>query len=389
MLKPPLTRTPLIAASALLLGAAGWWLARNGGSPAGKRPHIVLGAEPVPAASPLWVAEQNGYFGDEGVDVEIREFDSGRTALFTLAEKGGLDMATAAQTPVVAKSFGRSDYAIVACMMSSDNDVKLLARRDRGVASAQDLKGKTIGITSGSSGHFFLSLFLNSHQLQMSDVTLRDLEPARLGDALIAGDVDAVATWEPHIHKARQALGDQAALLPSGNVYREDFYFIARKTFIRQEQEALRRFLKAIEKGQHFIHQHQAAAMDIVQRRLKIERKTLEATWNELQFGLTLDQSVLDALDDEARWALQNRLADAKQIPNYLDYLHTDALLSVKPEAVTVAGVGSGAASRAGDHAGAGSGSAPPPERPAAPGRSGAASRAGDHAPQHAEGSRP
>ena len=42
---------------------------------------IVIGAETVPHASPLWIAEHKGYFREEGLTVEIREFESGRTAL--------------------------------------------------------------------------------------------------------------------------------------------------------------------------------------------------------------------------------------------------------------------------------------------------------------------
>ena len=328
----------VVAGVALLLAGTAGWLARRESPPAGPRPRIVLGAEPVPPCSPLWVAEHNGYFRAEGVEVEIREFESGRTALFTMLDTGGLDLATAAQTPVVARSFGRHDYAIIANMMGSDQDVKVLARRDRGIQAAGDLAGKTIGVTSGSSGHFFLGLFLAYHHLQLADVTLCDLEPARLGDALVAGEVDAVATWEPHIFRARKALGARGLVLPSRNIYREDFYFIARKAFIQEQPEALRRFLRAIERGQQFIHENRAAARGIVERRLKLDVEMMEATWEGYLFSLTLDQSILAALEDEARWALENGLADATRIPNYLEFLHLDALLAVKPEAVMIAG---------------------------------------------------
>ncbi|MHB9026060.1 MAG: ABC transporter substrate-binding protein [Armatimonadota bacterium] len=329
----------LLIVLAMLLAASGWWLiAQRNSMPTRPVVRIVLGAETVPHASPVWIAEHQGYFKQEGVEVEIREFDSGRTALFTMVDQGGIDMATAAQTPVVAKSFGRNNYAIIANMMSSDKDVKLLARRDRGIREPRDLQGKRVGMTRGSSGHFFLGLFLAYHQLQLSDVNLRDLEATRLGDALVAGQVDAVATWEPHIYRARKALGDNAVLLPSSNIYREDFYFIARKAFIDQHPEALQRFLRAIEKGQQFIRRHRAEAKEIVQRRLQIDRDILDATWDEFQFSLSLDQSILMALEDEARWAMENKLTTATRAPNYLDYLYPDALLVVKPTAVTIAG---------------------------------------------------
>lgn len=331
-------RTGLIVLTMVMLAGVALWMARRPGPPTGPMDTIVLGAETIPFSAPVWVAEHNGYFREEGVEVEIRGFDSGRTALFTMVEQGGLDLVTAAQTPVISKSFGRSDYAIVAGMVYSDKDVKLLARRDRGITSPQDLKGKTVGITRGSSGHFFLGLFLAYHQLQLSDVRTVDLEPTRLGGALIEGQVDAVATWEPHIYRARKALGDKAALLPSSNIYREDFYFIARKEFISRHPVALERFLRAIEKAQQFIRKRRAETLDIVLRRLQMDSEVLRATWDQFQFGSFLDQAILESLEDEARWAIENKLTEAARVPNYLEYLHTEALLAVKPEAVTIAG---------------------------------------------------
>ncbi|MHB8111207.1 MAG: ABC transporter substrate-binding protein [Syntrophorhabdaceae bacterium] len=299
---------------------------------------IVIGAETVAHASPLWIAENKGYFREEGLNVEIREFESGRTALRSMLSTEDIDIATAAQTPVVFNSFTRNDYSIIANMVYSDNDMKLLARQDRKISIPSDLKGKTVGVTGGSTGDFFLSLFLAYHGLRMADVKTVDIEATRLPQALIDGQVDAIATWEPHIYKARKALGDKALLLPARGIYREDFYVIARKDFIKKHAEALTRFLRAIEKGEEFILKNKKEAMGIVGQRLKLDRDTMDATWDDFHFRLSLDQPILVSLEDEARWAIRNKLTDVTETPNYLDYLYTDALKTVKPGAVTIAG---------------------------------------------------
>ena len=180
---------------------------------------IVIGAETVAHSSPLWIAENKGYFQREGLNVEIREFDSGRTALRTMLTVAGIENGTAAQTPVVFNSFDRNDFSVIGGMVYSDKDVKMLARQDRGINAPSDLKGKTVGVTGGSSGEFFLGLFLSYHRLRMSDVKTMDMEATRLPQALIDGRVDAIATWEPHIYNARKALGSKALLLPSGDYF--------------------------------------------------------------------------------------------------------------------------------------------------------------------------
>lgn len=331
-------RTGLVVLVGIILAGIALWRLQQTRQPDGPIDKLILGAETIPLSAPIWVAEHKGYFREESIEVEVRGFKSGRTALFTLVDEGGLDLVTAAQTPVISKSFSRSNYAIVAGLAYSDKDLKLLARRDRGIASPQDLKGKTIGLTTGSSGHFFLHLFLAYHQLQWPDVKTADFEATALGAALVDGQVDAVATWEPHIYRTRKALSEKAVLMPSGSIYREDFYFIARKECIQRSPEALRRFLKAIEKAQQFIRQHRDETLEIVERRLQMDPEVLRATWSEIQFGLFLDQSILVSLEDEARWAIENQFTTARRAPNFLNYIHSGALLAAKPEAVTMAG---------------------------------------------------
>jgi len=223
-------------------------------------------------------------------------------------------------------------------MVYSENDVKILARQDRGINAAANLKGKTVGITSGSSGHFFLGLFMAYYMMRVSDVKTIDMEPAHLSQALIEGQVDAIATWEPHIFKAREILRDKAFLLSSGGIYRTDFYFIARNDFIDNNSAALKRFLRAIEKAERFILDNNKEAMDVVAQRVKMDRVVLNETWDNFKFALFLDQSILTSMEDEARWAIRNRLTEATKVPNYLHYLHTDALMAVKPDAVLIPG---------------------------------------------------
>ena len=123
----------------------------------------------------VWAAAQEGYFQHVGLDVDIRGLSSAHLALKTMLEEGTLDIVGVAQTPVVFHSFARSDYAIIATMADSDNNHKLLARKDRGIYTPGDLKGKAIGVTKGASGQFFLDVFLLSHGLNPAEVETIDL----------------------------------------------------------------------------------------------------------------------------------------------------------------------------------------------------------------------
>lgn len=319
----------------VVLCAATIFLATNADAQDARK-EVVLGCETSLLPSSVWIAEKKGYFKEEGLDVKIEEFGSGKTALAAMLNEGNLDMVTVAQTPVVFNSFDRNDYAIIAAMVCSDNDVKILVRKDKGIKKPSDLKGRKVGLTEGSTGHFFLSLFLTYAGIHLSDVEIVDLEATDLPGALADGEVDAISTWEPHILNAKSQLGKKALLLPSEGIFREDFYFVAKKDFIENNPEILKSFLKAIEKGEEFIREKKEESIDIVSQRLKLDRKLVASIWDDFVFKLLLDQTILITLEDEARWVIGEGLTDKKEIPNYLEFIYTDALEDVKPEAISI-----------------------------------------------------
>ena len=250
-----------------------------------------------------------------------------------------LDMVTVAQKPIVFNSFTENDYVIIAAMANSDKDVKLLARKYKGIQEPSDLRGKKVGVTKDSTGHFYLGLFLTHVGLKLHEIEITDLTASELPQAPADGRVDSISTWEPHILNAKKLLVAEAVVLPpTGGVriFKEDFYFVPNRDFAEHNPEALRRFLKAIEKGKELIRENKEEAITIVSQRSKIERGLLASVLNDFELQLVLDQSILITLEDEARWLINNNLTDKTEVPNYLNYVYIYALEEVKPEAVMI-----------------------------------------------------
>ena len=297
---------------------------------------IVIGCENSILPSAVWVAKSKGYFREEGLNVRIKEFDSGRDALVSMLRNRDTDICTASQTPIVFHSFNRDDFSIIGTMVYSYNDIKVLVRQDKWIKNPTDLKGRKIGITKGSAGQFYLNLFLNYNGLSCSDVDGIDINAPELPHALADGRVDAISTWEPHIMAAMKILGKKALILPGGNIFREDFYFVVNKSFIKDNPEALTVFLKAIERGEKFLQKNREDSISIVSERLKIDKITIASVWDDFDFKLILDQSIFISLEAQARWAIHDRLTEKREVPNYLDFIYMDALEDVNPEAVTI-----------------------------------------------------
>ena len=62
----------------------------------------------------------------------------------------------------------------------------------------------------------------------------------------------------------------------------------------------------------------------------------MDVIWPRQQFSLSLDQSLLAAMEDEARWMIKSGLTAEKRVPNFLDYIYEGGLKAIKPEAVSI-----------------------------------------------------
>ena len=317
-----------------------WYVQKQQEKYTGSVEKATLGVESSLLPAAVWVAENKGFFQEEGLDLTIKEFDSGRLSLLAMLKGDeGINISVAAPTPIMFSSFNRQDFSIFATFAYAYEDIKVIANKDKGINIIADLKDKKIGTPMGTTGQFFTETFLIHNLISPSDVELVNVAPSDLPSALNKGEVDAIVIWEPHGSNAKALLGNKAIRLPSSDVYKTTFNFLAMNDFAEQNPGVLEKFLKAINKATEFIKSHQDIDIEchnIVAERLSLDREVIDLHWDEFVFELSLDQSLLINLEAEARWAIKNSLTDKTEIPNYLDYINIDPLKIVKPEAVGI-----------------------------------------------------
>ena len=96
--------------------------------------------------------------------------------------------------------------------------------------------------------------------------------------------------------------------------------------------------MKSLSRAEDYINEHPAPARDILRRRLDYDDAFTEIIWSENQFYLALEQSLIIAMEDEARWMISNNLTGERTVPNFLEYIYTDGLKGISPGAVRIAG---------------------------------------------------
>jgi NitT/TauT family transport system substrate-binding protein len=73
-----------------------------------------------------------------------------------------------------------------------------------------------------------------------------------------------------------------------------------------------------------------------VQKALNLDAAYIEAVWSQNQFSLSLEQSLITAMEDQARWMISNNLTTEKKVPDSMDYIYINGLKAIKPEAVSI-----------------------------------------------------
>lgn len=283
----------------------------------------------------LQVAHAKGYFADAGLEVETREYPSGKRSLEGLFA-GEVDFAVPSETPVVISSFDHRDMYIVASFVDAGSNQRIVGRRDHGIEQPADLRGKRIATQKGSAVHYFLYVFLLKHGLSVRDIRLTFLPAEELAPALARGEIDAFSMREPYISEARRLLGDKAVVFDAPRIYRRHDLLVVRHDFLRAHPEAARRALRALARAEEFVRREPQAAIAIVAAHSRIPEAAVARDWKEYNFRLSLPQELLANLDEQARWALDSGLVEARPTPNYLELIHLDALKAVQPAAVTV-----------------------------------------------------
>lgn len=301
--------------------------------PALQNPLIIASGSSEYSALTI-IADEMGYFKKYGLNVTIMDYDTGVAALNELLS-GNADLACAAEFVGVSSGFGPEDFRIIASTAKSDV-IALVIRNDRGISKPSDLRGKTVAVPKGTAAEFFLGRYLALNGIDIQDVTVRYLSPLELAESIESGDSDAVIIWEPYVYEITKNPCMNVTVWPAQGG--QNFYWTTytREDVIRNKPEIIIQYLRAIDDAGIFVHANEPEAKEIVRQRLNLTDDYLESMWGKNQFVLSLDQGMILAMEDEARWMAEHNMTGKKPAPSYLDMIYQDAMLEVKPQADTI-----------------------------------------------------
>lgn len=325
----------MLAAVTLTLFAGacgtGGGTAATGDGQEGGAESLTLGlvvAKTFETTMPARIAQDLGYFADEGVDVEIVAFQGGADLVKGMVSDAvqigaatGFDPAAA-----VAKGVPMQAFAGIA----ADSPMVVIAGADSGIQTTADLCGKNLGITRFGSLTDFVVRVVG--QQQGCEITAVPLGAA--GEqvaAMTRGETDGFV-WSTEVGIEMEQAGQGHVVARFADVVAEDQYsvFMADPDYLEQNGETVDAFLRAIYRAIAWMKDdaNREEAVEKTAEMLELDPAVAETTFDEL-IGHLSDEGTMNTAGLENLASNLPDLEIAPQVPG-LDEFYTDAFVPVR-----------------------------------------------------------
>ena len=297
------------------------------------RRKAVIAVSADPSSALVMIAHEKGFFRQQGLEVSLLTYSSGRAALKAVFEKNA-DLATVADTVLMLAALENKKIATIATIAESDRNHRIIALREYGISQPGDLAGKKIGVTQGTSGEYFLYIFLLFQGIEYRKIQPVNLPPEEMLKALTEHRVDAVATWYPTAGKVQDELGSRAVSFEEHS-YVMTWNMVGERSFMDEHRVTVQKVLKGLLAAKVFIWKEPEESKSITSRYSGTDPALLDRIWSSYFFDVRLREVTLVNLEDQARWALQHH-AEERRMPDFQEYVYPAGLQAVDPAAVSV-----------------------------------------------------
>lgn len=313
-----------------LMAAACLSLATIASANAGK---ITIGTAPNLQTLPIVVAQDQGYFADEGIELESVKFTSGRRALEALIG-GQLDVAFMAEYPVSIASLREQPFGTFTTL-SRYTANRMVSKGSIGFENPKSLEGKKIGTTKGSNTEFFTEALLDQFDVNAEVI---NVAPPDIVPALARGDIDAGIMFPDFYPAAEKALGDDYREFKS-DAYIAWFVLSATPDMLENRSDELAAFVRALVKAEDYIKTNPEGAQDALAKATEgvLSLELIKEKFPEAEYEIGLANGLLDILETQANWVVSKGMVEAEPSRDLIKkYLATGPLEAVDASRITL-----------------------------------------------------
>ena len=234
------------------------------------------------AMSGVWLAQEEGIFKRNGLDVELIHIPSTSRALATMLA-GEIAFSPADVLVTIEANMKGADVVLVAAV-TNRLIFSLMARPE--IKKVADLKGKRIGITRiGSSTHTAALFALGEAGLKPGDYQILPLmEVPNILTALTAGHIDAGTVSPPTNSRARKAGFNELVNLAKDGPEYPSVALATTRSYIKANEETAGRVVRSYAEAIHLFKTDKTAAIRMLQKYTKVtDSEVLEDTYAQFR----------------------------------------------------------------------------------------------------------
>jgi ABC-type nitrate/sulfonate/bicarbonate transport system substrate-binding protein len=203
---------------------------------------MTIGTGVDPSLGQFYVAKEAGIFERNGLDVQLNLGPSG-SAMIGFVVGNQIQAALGAEQAGIQARNLDPNVVIAGETVQLPHFYGLVARR---IDSIEGLKGKKIGIDSGSSSQSFWLALVKALQLDPKDYTIIQVEPPEMFAALERGDIDAFGAWEPWVTRALDGIQGTRNLRDNSRIIIPRDYVWLNRTWADQNKSAAIAFMRSM-----------------------------------------------------------------------------------------------------------------------------------------------
>ncbi|WP_182874231.1 ABC transporter substrate-binding protein [Microbispora sp. H10670] len=245
---------------------------RQAAAPAGST--ITLGFSAWPGWFPWQVAGEQGLFRKNGVDVELKYFDSYTDSLNALAT-GTIDANSQTLNDTLASVAGGAKQSVVLVNDNSSGNDQIIA--GPGISSLSGLKGRTVAAEQGTVDHYLLLLALRKAGLTEADVQFRPMPTDAAAAAFAAGQVDAVGVFAPFTTTALKRKGSRAIATSADFPGAIPDHLVVTRDLVSRDPKAVQGLVSAWFDALTWIGEHRPEALEIMAKRAGVSVSDYES----------------------------------------------------------------------------------------------------------------
>ena len=210
--------------------------------------------------APMYVAIEEGYFAEEGLDVTlVTGFGADKTMTALLTGEADIGF-MGSESTVYTYAGGTEDYVVNFAQLTQRAGNFLVAREPIDDFSWDMLKGKNVlGGRAGGMPQMVFEYILKKNNINpATEVNIdQSIDFGSTAAAFSGGDADFTVEFEPHA-TSLEAKGDGyvVASLGEDSGYVPYTAFSAKKSYIEANPEIIQAFTNALQKGMDYVQSH-------------------------------------------------------------------------------------------------------------------------------------